>query len=115
MTVVYPDNTTSTLGPFRTDSTGSSYTTFTPNQIGTYKFTTNFPEQTNPATFFNFEGNNMIFAGTVMKASTSTHVELVVQQEPLPDYPGHALPTEYWSRPIDPQLREWYSDLRKLG
>jgi len=109
VTVVYPDNTTHTLGPFGTDSTGSSFTTFTPNQVGTYKFTTNFPEQTNPATFLNMEGGNMLFAGTVMKASTSTTVELVVQQEPMPDYPGHALPTEYWSRPIDPQLREWYS------
>jgi hypothetical protein len=109
VTVVYPDNTTHTLGPFGTDSTGSSFTTFIPNQVGTYKFTTNFPEQTNPATFMNFEGGNMIFAGTVMKASTSAPVELVVQQEALPDYPGHGLPTEYWSRPIDPQLREWYS------
>jgi hypothetical protein len=109
VTVVYPDNTTHTLGPFKTDSTGSSYTTFIPDQVGTYKFTTNFPEQTNPVTFFNYEGGNMIFAGTIMKASTSETVELIVQQEPLPSYPGHALPTEYWSRPIDPQLREWYS------
>jgi len=109
VTVVYPDNTTKTLGPFRTDSTGSTFTNFVPTQIGTYKFTTNFPEQTNPATFFNYEGGNMIFAGTVMKASTSKTVELIVQEEALPNYPGHALPTEYWSRPIDPQLREWFS------
>ena len=109
VTVVYPDNTTHTLGPFTTDSTGSTYTTFIPDQVGTYKFTTNFPEQTVPATFLNFEGGNMIFAGTVVKAATSETVELTVQQEPLPYYPGHALPTEYWSRPIDPQLREWYS------
>ena len=109
VTVVYPDNTTHTLGPFTTDSTGSTYTTFTPTEVGTYKFTTNFPEQTNPGTFFNMEGGNMIFADTIMKASTSETIDLIVQQEPLPNYPGHALPTEYWSRPIDPQLREWYS------
>ena len=23
-------------------------------------------------------------------------------------HPGHTLPTEYWSRPVDSQLREWY-------
>jgi len=109
VTVVYPDNTTHTLGPFTTDSTGSSYTTFIPDQVGTYKFTTNFPEQTVPATFLNYEGGNMVFEGTTVKAATSETIELVVQQEPLPDYPGHALPTEYWTRPIDPQLREWYS------
>jgi len=26
-----------------------------------------------------------------------------------PDYPGHSLPTEYWTRPVDSQLREWYT------
>ncbi|MDR2203823.1 MAG: PQQ-binding-like beta-propeller repeat protein, partial [Nitrososphaerota archaeon] len=25
-----------------------------------------------------------------------------------PDHPGHSLPSEYWSRPVDSQLREWY-------
>jgi hypothetical protein len=109
ITVVYPDNTTHTLGPIRTDSTGSGYTNFVPTQVGKYKFTTNFPQQTNPVGFFSFEGNNFIAPGTVMQASTSKTVELIVQEEALPNYPGHALPTEYWSRPIDPQLREWYS------
>jgi len=109
VTVVYPDNTSHTLGPFKTDSTGSSYTTFIPDQVGTYKFTTNFPEQTCPATFFNLEGGNMIFAGTIMLASTSATVDLIVIQAASLNYPSHALPTDYWSRPIDSQLREWYS------
>ncbi|MCL2135139.1 MAG: PQQ-binding-like beta-propeller repeat protein [Candidatus Bathyarchaeota archaeon] len=26
-----------------------------------------------------------------------------------PDHPGHSLPTEYWTRPVDSQLREWYT------
>jgi hypothetical protein len=30
-----------------------------------------------------------------------------VQEEPIPYYPGVPLPTEYWTRPIDDQLREW--------
>ncbi|MCL2643130.1 MAG: PQQ-binding-like beta-propeller repeat protein [Candidatus Bathyarchaeota archaeon] len=25
------------------------------------------------------------------------------------DHPGHTLPTEYWTRPVDSQLREWYT------
>ena len=33
----------------------------------------------------------------------------VLAEPPAKFYPGHALPTEYWSRPIDPQLREWYT------
>jgi hypothetical protein len=108
ITVTKPDGTSQTLGPFKTDSTGSTFTSYTPDQVGTYILTTNFPEQTNPVTFYNNEGGNTIVAGTIMKASTAT-MNLTVQQEPLAFYPGHALPTEYWSRPIDPQLREWYS------
>jgi hypothetical protein len=108
VTVTKPDGTTQTLGPFTTDSTGATFTTFIPNQVGTYKLVTNFPQQVNPFTFFNVEGGNLILAGTVMLASTSQPLNLVVQQDPLPAYPGHALPTEYWSRPIDPQLREWF-------
>jgi len=108
VTVTKPDGTTQTLGPFTTDSTGATFTTFIPNQVGTYKLVTNFPRQINPVDFFNVEGGNMIFAGTVMLPSVSQPLNLVVQQDPLPPYPGHALPTEYWSRPIDPQLREWF-------
>ncbi len=55
-----------------------------------------------------FERGSYIAPGTVMLASTAT-MTLEVTTEPLLSYPGHALPTEYWSRPIDPQLREWYS------
>ncbi len=108
ITVTKPDGTKETLGPFKTDSTGSTFTSYTPDQIGTYMLTTNFPEQTNPVTFYNNEGGNTIEAGTIMLASTAT-INMTVQQDPLPFYPGHALPTEYWNRPIDPQLREWYS------
>ncbi len=109
VTVVKPDNTSQTLGPFRTDSTGSSFTLYTPDQIGTYYVTSHFPEQTNPIGFFSYEANVFIPQGAIMQASTSATVTLTVQEEPLPDYPGHSLPTEYWSRPIDDQLREWYS------
>ena len=108
ITVVKPDNTTTTLGPFTTDSTGSSFTTFTPDQVGTYKLTTNFPDNIVQTTFFDLQRGSLIFAGTKELAATA-ELDLVVQQDPLPNYPGHALPTEYWSRPIDPQLREWYS------
>jgi hypothetical protein len=108
VSITRPDNTTETLGPITTDSTGGTARLYTPNQVGTYKLKLNFPEQTWVwGAFFNLEGGNMIFDGTVMQASTSDTINLVVQQEPLPSYPGHPLPAEYWTRPIDPQLREW--------
>ncbi|MDD3791871.1 MAG: PQQ-binding-like beta-propeller repeat protein [Candidatus Bathyarchaeota archaeon] len=108
VTVVKPDNSTETLGPITTDSTGVSFVVYVPNQVGTYKLTTNFPEQEMPVdTVDNERGGITIPKGTVMKASTSEVLELVVNEEPSMFYPGHPLPAEYWCRPIDPQLREW--------
>lgn len=107
--VVKPDNSTETLGPLRTDSTGSTFTIYTPEEVGTYRLTTHFPEQANPVGFLNFEGGNFIAEGTIMLESTSETLELVVQADPLTAYPDQPLPTEYWSRPIDPQLRSWYT------
>jgi hypothetical protein len=109
VTVVKPDNTTETLGPFTTDSTGESYTMYTPATVGTYKFTSHFPEQIWVwGDFFNLEGSNMIFNGTTMAASTSATVSLVVTSTPRQLRPDAPLPTEYWTRPIDDQLRTWY-------
>ncbi len=109
ISIVKPDGTTETLGPFSTDSTGSSFTSYTPTQEGNYTLTTNFPNNTVAAPgFMDLERGAYIAPGTVILASTAT-MTLEVTTEPLAFYPGHALPTEYWSRPIDPQLREWYS------
>src|SRR5665647_379810 len=80
VTVTSPSGTNETFGPFTTDSTGGTATIYTPNTIGTYKVTCLFPQQTNPVTFFNLEANAMVFAGTIMKASSKT-IDLVVQAE----------------------------------
>ena len=104
-----PDGTNTTLGPLTTDSTGSTYTLFTPSVAGSYIITTRFPQQEMPVNTTDMErGMLLIPKGTIFLASTAT-TTLVVTDQPSAQYPGHALPTEYWSRPIDPQLREWYS------
>ncbi len=108
-TVTKPDGTTETLGPFTTDSTGSTYTTYVPNQVGNYTITTNFPNNTYPITATPMGRTAPIQQGTIMLASSKSMTLEVIESVDVQSYPGHALPTEYWSRPIDPQLREWYS------
>jgi outer membrane protein assembly factor BamB len=107
--VTRPDGHTETLGPFRTDSTGGTGTVYVPTMAGNYTLQTHFPEQVIPpgggAGFF----FGSIPDGTVMLESYSDELTLVVTEEPITYYPGHALPTEYWTRPIDAQLREWYT------
>jgi len=101
VTIEKPDGTTEMLTNIRTDATGGTGRVYVPDQVGTYYLQTHFPEQVNPVNSRNAP------AGTVMLASASEKLALVVQEEPVPTYPGHSLPTEYWTRPIDAQLREW--------
>lgn len=103
VTVTKPDNSTTTLGPFDTDSTGGSGTVFIPDQVGTYYFQTHFPAQ-----WFNWTSSGG--ADIYYEASTSEKLELIVTEEkPTQFYPSVPLPTEYWTRPIDSQFREWYT------
>ncbi|MGD0451934.1 MAG: hypothetical protein ABSA79_12895 [Candidatus Bathyarchaeia archaeon] len=98
VTVTKPNNTTETLGPIKTDSTGSTGVVYTPDEVGNYTFQTNFPAQwynaTSPHTYY--------------EASVSPIITLVVQEEPITYYPSSPLPTDFWTRPINAQLREWY-------
>ncbi len=103
ITIERPDGQTDTISDIKTDSTGGTGRTYLPTQTGTYYLQAHFPEQVIE------EGKTApgIPLGTVMLASDSEVVELEVQADPIEYYPGHALPSEYWTRPIDAQLREW--------
>jgi outer membrane protein assembly factor BamB len=105
VTVKHPDGSTETLGPFHTDATGGTGYSFTPQQEGEYILQTHFPQQDTSSNKVP-PGSSV---GTVMLASDSPELTLVVTSEPTPVYPPNPLPTEYWTRPIDAQLREWSS------
>jgi hypothetical protein len=103
VTVKHPDGSTETLGPFHTDATGGTGYSFTPQMEGEYILQTHFPQQDTSSNKLP-PGSTV---GTVMLASDSPELTLVVTSEPTPVYPEHPLPTEYWTRPIDAQLRGW--------
>jgi outer membrane protein assembly factor BamB len=104
VTVTRPDGHTETLGPFSTDATGGTGGVFVPTMAGNYTLQSHFPEQTLPSSTSRPFSTP---AGTTMLASDSPILTLVATEEPITYYPGHALPTEYWTRPIDAQIREW--------
>jgi outer membrane protein assembly factor BamB len=97
VTITKPDNTTETLGngPLMTWSTGNAGYYYTPTEVGTYYVQSSFDQTT--------------YRGTIYLASKSDKLALIVQNEPVPTYPGQPLPGEYWTRPIDDQLRSWYT------
>jgi outer membrane protein assembly factor BamB len=103
ITIERPDGVTETIRDISTDSTGLTGRVYVPTIAGNYTLQAHFPEQettadkTSPGTPI----------GTRMLASNSEKLTLVVQEEPVQYYPGVPLPTEYWTRPIDSQFREW--------
>jgi hypothetical protein len=110
ITVTKPDSTTQSLGPFISDPTGSTYTTYTPTMIGDYKFTLNYPGQViqrnHPETGVPGQFSSFI-NDTFLPSSTS--VTVAVQEEPIGKIPAYPLPTEYWERPIEGQNTAWAS------
>ncbi|MCJ7559062.1 PQQ-like beta-propeller repeat protein, partial [Candidatus Bathyarchaeota archaeon] len=112
VTVTKPDNKIETLNNggkgYTTDSTGMTGVVYTPNMVGNYTLQMHFPEQVVPVSFVGLFGGG-IPANTTMLASDSIVITLVVQEEHTQQQPGYPLPTEYWTRPVDDQLREWSS------
>jgi outer membrane protein assembly factor BamB len=84
-----------------TDSTSNQAYAFTPNQVGTYNLTFNFPEQVHEITGSAYDND------TYLASSYTT--TLTVQADPIGTFPASPLPTEYWTRPIDGQNPEWYT------
>jgi outer membrane protein assembly factor BamB len=106
--VTKPDGTTQTLGPFTSDATGGTYTTFTPTTTGNYSFQmffggqvlagANLPPGTPPSDW----------VGDYFMPSQSTVYQLTVQEEQIAVAAAVPLPTQYWTRPIYGENNEWY-------
>jgi hypothetical protein len=111
MTVVVtePGGTKTTLGPYTTDDTGGSSTTYTPAVTGNYTFQAFFAGQTltnaNPAP--GMPPNPAV--GDYYEPSDSTVVTILVQQQAATGIPATPLPTNFWTRPIYAENNNWYA------
>jgi len=91
---------------FQADATGSSWTSWTPTEVGNYTVTVKLWPYT-WTTYATATDRN--YYGVSILGDTYT-VTLVVQQEPVipVGWTPTPLPTEYWTRPIEAQNTEWY-------
>ncbi len=93
-------------GTFKSDSTGSTFTLFTPDQTGNWTVTVTFQEL-----FWRWydSATSRDYYGVTLLSSNYTDT-LTVQTDPVqPVIPNvDPLPTEYWSRPIEGQNTPWY-------
>ncbi len=99
--IVKPDGTNDTIGPLKSDSTGGTWASYVPKQIGTYTVQMFFPGGTLKGGGSVFGGGGFNWTGSTLLPSISAPVKFVVQAEPVGmNYQTPPLPTEYWSRPI---------------
>ena len=95
LVITRPDMSTEKL-TVKSDYIGAAWHAFTPNTVGEYYLQ------------FFFGGQEVPETGNYYKPSTSRKLELIVQQEPVPEWPPAPLPTDYWERPVSAENREWY-------
>jgi outer membrane protein assembly factor BamB len=110
--ITKPDGSKETLGPLKSDPVGGAWTTYTPDQVGTYTLLAimddhlitgePFPPEWGPLSW-GYNDVNDTYLG-----STSDPYELTVQEDPIEAWPETPLPEEYWERPINNMNRNWY-------
>jgi hypothetical protein len=108
MNSVVSDNGTNV---FQSDSTGSTYMTYTPDTVGNYTFTVNFISFQ-----YLFNSTNSVVANNdyygVHYAASNYTTTLTVQQDPVSltglTAPAYSpIPTEFWTRPIEQENTQW--------
>jgi hypothetical protein len=106
LTITAPDGTVTTQ-TFDTiqDTTSNQGYRFTPEQVGTYNLTFNFPGQN--INDYTHNANSQYVNDTYLPSSATT--TLVVQEEAISYAPQTPLPTEYWTRPIYGENTNWFT------
>jgi hypothetical protein len=115
ITFTRPNGTTvvKKVNSYRADAT--SWFEYTPDTIGNWTVKFDFLGGYYPP------GNYTTYAGAWFGArvtnfptscyyapSSTDSMQLVVQQAPVASWPTSPLPTDYWTRPVSPNNREWW-------
>ncbi len=129
VTITKPDGSEIVVGPFVSyQADATAWLTYTPNVAGNYTIQFSFAGDYYPAGYYYMgllantsqsstiyvSGGNMANQGfnatqdCYYKPSTSQKYALVVQDEMVPSWQSTPLPTDYWTRPITPNNREWW-------
>ncbi|HLN45248.1 MAG TPA: PQQ-binding-like beta-propeller repeat protein [Candidatus Sulfotelmatobacter sp.] len=113
-----PDGTTEviTLNSYPAD--GTAWFEYVPTQIGTWKLKFEFPGGYFPAGNYTVPiGSGTDYDGYTESYNMSCYYQpdstdwqtLTVQQDMVAAWPPAPLPTDYWTRPIQTENREWYT------
>jgi len=119
VTITKPNGDTEKIGPLSSYAgDGSAWSTYVPDQVGTYKFKYDFLGMYYPAAYYrqgtvvpNGTSGATYLGSAYYKPASTQVVEVTVLQDFVASYPPAALPTDYWERPVSPNNREWKSIL----
>ena len=113
VTLTKPDGTTDVIGPlssFFGDST--AWFEYVPDQAGTWKLKFDFLGAYFPAgnytSYAAFAGALNAQQSCYYKPSSDGPRDLVVQEAQVMSWPPAPLPTDYWTRPVSIENREWW-------
>ena len=101
-----PDGTTDTISgidSYAGDST--AWIEYNPEETGIYRFKFDFIGQYFPT----LTVGSTTYMSAYYKPSTSGWVNITVQQEMVSSWQPIPLPSDYWTRPISPNTREWWT------
>ncbi len=115
VTFTKPDGTTDTkvVNSYEADTT--AWFNYYPDEVGTWQIKFDFLGGYFPAGNYTGDPFSLIGAGPFSftqslyyKPSHDGPYNFTVQEQPVMSWPPSPLPTDYWTRPISPENREWW-------
>ncbi len=116
VTFTKPDGSKDVISPidsYKGDTT--AWFSYVVDQVGEWKAKLDFPGAYYPAGNYTVPEGTFMGAQTVSftqscyyKPSSTSEQTFTVQQSMVQSWPPAALPTDYWTRPISPENREWW-------
>ncbi len=124
LTITKPDGSTQILGPYNSDATGSTFASYTPDQIGQYTIDFTYPGQVLslyspsgiPADVAGLQSlsarlglpDKTAYINDTFQPSHASE-RLTVQSQAIARIPETAMPSSFWTRPIYGQNSQWAS------
>ena len=114
LTVIKPDNSTKEYVMNSYVADGTAWMELVADQLGEWKLQMEFPGIYFPAGRYLdghvISGNTggSVYEAVYVKPSKTPITTLTVQEELVYGYPEYPLPTDYWSRPVNAELRDWW-------
>ena len=101
-TITQPDNETVTWDQDAELATAATWFNYVADQVGVWKVDVSFS-----GCYFNGTTNEAT-QSAYYRPSTGTQQSITCQQDIVPSWPPAPIPTDYWTRPVDFSLREWW-------